>query len=75
MFQDLVENEFFYIALDDNADNILNTDSFIKLNDITSRFSEDINDYECIRIFENDLKTKIDLYADFDKRICVLLRR
>ncbi|MDD4542279.1 MAG: PEP/pyruvate-binding domain-containing protein [Clostridia bacterium] len=75
MFQDLVENEFFYIALDDNADNILNTDSFIKLNDITSRFSEDINDYECIRIYENDLKTKIDLYADFDKRICVLLRR
>ena len=72
MFQDLVENEFFYIAIDENKKGFLNLNLFEKLNKVNGILTDSQNENGCITIFEKMNSMDITLAADFENRLCVL---
>jgi hypothetical protein len=75
MFQDLVENEFFYIAIDESNNSLLNKSLLSSLNDVSKDFPKNQEDYGCIKVFTSNSGYSIQLNADFENRLCVLLIR
>ena len=69
MFQDLVENEFFYIAIDENKKGFLNLNLFEKLNKVNGILTDSQNENGCITIFEKMNSMDITLAADFENRL------